>query len=257
MIWGRAGNPDRAQPFVEHLEDLRKTIVRCVLLLGAGMAVAAPLAPHILRVVKLPLAWAGADPRSFLRVMRIAGGLTLTMRVVFWGGLLISLPFMALAVGSFVVPALKEREKKVLYRLGAFAVFLFAAGVAMGYFLTLPLAIRMIFQINDWLGVACEFVEMGDYVLFVLQLLLAFGLAFELPVIVVILGRLGLIHSEQLRRYRRHVIVGLLMVAMVLTPPDVLSQILLGAPLIVFYEICIWIVYFGEKADRRRDGKQP
>ena len=247
MTWGTRNDPDEAKPFVEHLEDLRKTILRSACLLVGGMLIAIPLAPQILRLTKIPLARAGVDPEAFLRVIRVAGGLSITMRIIFWGGLLISLPFVILVIGSFVFPGLKEREKKAITHAAGFALALFVGGLAMGYFLTLPLAIRTILRINSWLGVSCDFVELGDYVSFVLRLLLAFGLAFELPVIVVVLGRIGIISSSQLRSSRRHVIVGLLILAMLLTPPDPITQVLMALPLIALYEICVWVVWFSEK----------
>lgn len=250
MIWGTGDNPDQTKPFVEHLEDLRKTLIRSACLLAGGMLIAIPLTPYILRLVKIPLARTGVEPEEFLRVIHVAGGLSITMRVVFWGGLLMSLPFVVLVVGNFVLPGLKAKEKKVIFHSSGFALALFIAGLSMGYFLTLPVAIRMIFRINNWLGVSCDFVELADYISFVLRILLAFGLAFELPVIVVVLGRIGIISLDQLRTGRRYVAVGILIVAMLLTPPDPITQMLMALPLIVLYEICIWVVWFGEKARR-------
>jgi len=120
----------------------------------------------------------------------------------------------------------------------------------MGYFVTMPVALRMMFRINAWMRVSCEFVELSDYVSFVLRLLIAFGLAFELPVVVVVLGSIGVVSSDQLRAKRRHVIVGLLIAAMLLTPPDPLTQILMAGPLVLLYELCIWVVWFRERARR-------
>jgi sec-independent protein translocase protein TatC len=114
----------------------------------------------------------------------------------------------------------------------------------------MPVALRMMFRINDWMRVSCEFVELGNYVSFVLRLLIAFGLAFELPVVVVVLGSIGIVSSDQLRARRRHVIVGLLIVAMLLTPPDPLTQIMMAGPLVLLYELCIWVVWFRERARR-------
>jgi sec-independent protein translocase protein TatC len=122
----------------------------------------------------------------------------------------------------------------------------------MGYFVTLPVALELMLRINRWLGVRCEFVELGDYVSFVLKLLICFGLAFELPVIVLALGTVGVVNSGQLRRYRRHVIVGLLVAAMLLTPPDPVTQLLMAAPMALLYEACIWLVRLIE----RRRGEQ-
>ena len=84
----------------------------------------------------------------------------------------------------------------------------------------------------------------NKYIAFALQLLLGFGIAFQLPVVILIMGKMGLVNSTQLREKRRHVIVGLLILAMVLTPPDILTQLLMAAPLILLYEFCIWFLHF-------------
>jgi len=250
MIWGARDNPDQAKPFLEHLDDLRKTIVRSAALLVAGMLIAIPVAPRVLHLTKVPLIKAGMDPDVFLKVIRVAGGLSIAMRVIFWSGLLISIPFIILVVGSFVFPGLKRKERQAILHSSGFAVALFAGGVCMGYFVTMPVALRMMFRINAWMRVSCEFVELGDYVSFVLRLLIAFGLAFELPVVIVVLGSIGVVSSDQLRARRRHVIVGLLIAAMLLTPPDPLTQIMMAGPLVLLYELCIWVVWFRERARR-------
>ncbi|MDP6491390.1 MAG: twin-arginine translocase subunit TatC [Kiritimatiellia bacterium] len=236
------------KPFVEHLDDLRRTILWSLIALGAGMAFAFPLAPYVLKLLKVPVAQSGVDPETFLRVLRVAGGLSITLRIGFWGGLLLALPFILLAVGWFVFPGLTQRERRAIRNALGMAVVLFAAGVSFGYFLVLPSVVQLMLRINEWLGLTCDFVELADYVSFVLRLLIAFGLAYELPVVIVVLGHLGIVTSASLRAYRRHVIVGLLVAAMLLTPPDPLSQIMMALPLVVLYEICIWIVWVRQRA---------
>jgi len=240
-----------SKPFVEHLDDLRRTILWSLIALGGGMAFAFPLAPYVLTLLKVPVARAGADPETFLRVLRVAGGLSITLRIGFWGGLLLALPFILLAVAWFVFPGLTLRERKTIRNALGVAVLLFAAGVAFGYFLVLPSVVRLMLRINEWLGLVCDFVELGDYVSFVLRLLIAFGLAYELPVVIVVLGHLGIVTSHSLRAYRRHVVVGLLVAAMLLTPPDPLSQLMMALPLVLLYEICIWIVWARQRSKQK------
>jgi len=238
------------KPFVEHLNDLRSTILWSLVALGAGILTALPLAPVVLRLLKIPVAKAGEDPDTFLRVLRMTGGLSITLRITFWGGLLLSLPFILIVVARFVFPGLTRRERRAIMSSLWYAVALFAAGVASGYFMVLPPVIELMLKINSWLGIQCEFVELGDYVSFVLRLLIAFGLAYELPVVVVVLGYLGIVTSVLLRKFRRHVIVGLLLVAMLLTPPDPLSQILMALPLMLLYEVSIWVVWARERVGK-------
>ena len=244
------GDPDATKPFVDHLEDLRKTVLWSVGSLVSGMLLAIPLTPRILALSKVPLARAGVDPDTFLRVIRMTGGLSIAMRVALWGGLIFSLPFIVLIIGRFIFPGLTPREKGAIRRGGAFALLLFVGGVMLCYHVTLPVAVRMILRINGWLVIECNFVELGDYVSFVLRMVLAFGLAFELPVVLVALGMMGLVTSGQLREHRRHVIVGLLIAAMLLTPPDPLTQLLMALPLVLLYESCIWIIWARERTTR-------
>jgi sec-independent protein translocase protein TatC len=121
---------------------------------------------------------------------------------------------------------------------------------------TLPVAFQMMRQIEVWMGTPAEFWETGNYVSFAIKLLLAFGVAFQFPMLVFMLGALGFVSSTQLRDKRRHVIVGLLVVAMLMTPgPDPFSQVLMAAPLIVFYETAIGLVWLRER-QRRAENAQ-
>ena len=235
------------KPFVEHLDDLRKTILWCAGYLAGGICLAIPLAPTVLRLLKEPLRAAGRDPDRMLQAIGVATGFAVAMRVALWGGLILAFPFMLAAIAHFVFPGLTRRERRAVTRGLVFAALLFAGGVWLGYGMTLPVAIEMLFRINAWLNIRCEFVELTEYVTFVLKLLLAFGMAFELPVVVLLLGALGIISSEQLRTKRRHVVVGLLVLAMFLTPQDPITMLMMAVPLIALYEACIWIIWMREK----------
>jgi len=241
---------NHARSFLEHLEDLRRTVLWGAVSLAAGMVIAVPLAPLILKWLKAPLKRAGLDPESFLRVLRVTGGFSISMRIIFWSGLLIGVPFMVLAVANFVFPGLTRRERRCVSYASLFGAVLFTGGVCMGYFITLPVALQLMLRINNWLGVTCEFVELSDYVGFVMKLLIAFGLAFELPVIILALGSTGIITSDQLRGKRRYVIVGLMVAAMLLTPPDPFTLLMMAVPMALLYELCIWIIRFNELKSR-------
>ena len=250
-------SPDEPQeegerkPFMEHLEDLRRTLIWSAAALVVGMIVAIPLAPKILALLKAPLRKAVDNPDQFVRTLDISGGFSVATQVVFWSGFLFSSPFIFLFVWRFIFPALRIRERRAIVGGAVAAVLLFVAGVAMGYYLTMPAAVRIMIAVSTWMGVAMDYVTVNSYVAFTTQVLIAFGLAFELPMVVLVLGRLGVISSAQLRDKRRHIIVLLFIIAMILTPPDVVSQLLMAVPLVVLYEISIWMVWAGEK--RRGD----
>lgn len=244
-----ASGEGEVKPFLEHLEDLRRTLIRCLLTLGLAVLACLPLAPRLLAVLTVPLAKAGAEPARFLRSLEVVGAFSVTLRVAFWSGLLISTPLLLGFVAAFVFPGLTPREKDVVVKTAGFALGLFTLGVVLGYELVLPVALRLMFRWHEWLGVRAEWVVTA-YVAFATQLLIGFGLAFELPVVVLALGRLGLVTSTWLREKRRHAIVAALVVGMLLTPPDVPSQLMMAVPLILLYEVCIWGVWMGERRAR-------
>ncbi len=237
--------------FLEHLSDLRSAIVRSMLVLIAGMIIAAPFAPRIYRLLVLPLEKAGHDPASFLKILTVMGGFNLTMLIVVLSGLVVSAPFIVFFIAGFVFPGLTVRERRAVVVYGAAAVALFFAGVCMGYFCVLPLAMRVLIGLGEWVGASVDFVSAADYVIFCLYLLLAFGLSFELPVVLVLLGHLGLLKAGQLRATRSYAIVLILVFAMIVTPTtDVFSQLLMAVPMIVMYEISILIMWGMELRSR-------
>ena len=234
------------KPFMEHLEDLRQMVIRCALALAAGTAVALPFAPRIFAILRAPLDQAVKRPDVSLQSIEVTGAFTVSMRIALWGGLLLSAPFLVFFIGQFIFPGLTSKERKAVRQAGGFSVGLFIIGVGLGYKGTLPVALTMMFGMHDWLGIQ-PMPQVTSYVAFTVHLLLAFGVAFQMPVILVVLGKLGILTSRQLRERRRYVIVILLLAAMILTPPDVFTQLIMALPLIVLYEACIWIVQLTER----------
>jgi len=233
------GGHDEPKPFLEHLEELRWTVIGSFIALALGMAVAAPLAPLMLKLLRAPLAVVTDNPDQFLQSLEITGGFSIALQIVFWCGLLLSAPFILILIGRFVFPGLKQRERKALSVALIFAMVLFAVGVALGYLIVLPVALRVMLRLHQWMGIQVWW-TVTSYVAFAVQLLIAFGLALELPMIIMVLGYLGIVSSTMLRAKRPYAIVVLLILAMVLTPgPDVFSQVILAVPLILLYELCI------------------
>jgi sec-independent protein translocase protein TatC len=236
------------KPFLAHLDDLRRMLLVCIAALALGIVVAIPLAPRILDLLRAPLHGIVENPDQYLRSFDPVGALSVAMQLVFWSGLLLASPVILGAVAWFIVPALRPGEKRVLGGMLAFAAALFAGGVLLGYFYALPAGLRAMLWVNEWLGLRVEFFQVTSYIGFVLKLLLAFGLTFELPAILLALGQVGLVHSRQLRHYRRHAFVLILVVAMVITPTtDPFSQILLALPLALLYELTIWLIWARER----------
>lgn len=246
-----ASEAEATKPFLDHLEDLRTMLLRSLAALAVGMGVAFPMTPFWLKILRRPLHAVTETPEAFLQSIQVSGAFVAAMRISFWTGLLIASPALVLFAAMFFLPALKPQEKVWLKRGAAAGGVLFAVGAAMGYFYTLPFALSAMYAINDWLGVVPIW-TVDSYVAFSTRLLLAFGLAFELPLVLLILGRVGIIDAIWLRVHRRHAVVAALILACVLTPPDVVSQVIMAVPLLVLYELCIWIlaVWNREKASR-------
>lgn len=241
------GPEDQPKPFLEHLADLRATLLGCLAAWVIGMAVVMPFTPGLFAFLRAPLAKVSAHPEQFLRSLEITGGFAIALQIVLWGGLLVSAPFIAFLLARFVLPGLTRPERQVITGALGFVVALFILGVGLAYYVTLPVALKIMFSLHAWLDIRAEWTAVS-YVAFAIKLLLAFGLAFELPVVVVVLGYLGIVSAAFLRSKRRQAIVGILILAMVLTPgPDVFSQIVMAGPMLLLYEACIWIVWWAER----------
>jgi sec-independent protein translocase protein TatC len=250
--WDKDGGP--VKTFLAHLDDLRRLLLGCLVAWAVGMAVAAHEAPRIMKVLVLPLEKAGRSPADFLQTFEVMGGMNLAMTIAIWGGLLLALPIMVGLIGNFILPALTIRERRTVLAGGGLAVILFVMGASIAYFGMLTPALRVMLWFNEWMGIRVEFFRVTDYVRFVLIMMAAFGICFELPVVLLGLGRLGIITSDQLRRSRRVAVVVLLIVAMIVTPTtDPFSQLVLAVPLVLLYEACIWAIWLMERR-RREEG---
>lgn len=239
------------KPFLQHLDDLRKALMWSACALLAGMGLSATFAPSIFKLVKAPLAKVVPEPDKFIRTLDITGGMSVAMQTILWGGVLFSAPVIVFAICWFVFPGLTNRERRAVLGGLLFAVVLFCAGVLLCYFFALAPALQVMLWFNDWMGIPIEYVTVTSYVGFVLKLLVSFGLTFELPIVILILGHLGIVTSAQLRDKRRHAIVIILVLAMIITPTqDPFSQLLLAGPLVLLYEMCIWMVWAKERRKR-------
>jgi len=244
--------PDREQSFLEHLEDFRRMLIRCIVSLTLVTAACIPLAKPMLYWLQEPLLRVAKQQNYTFELITTSPveGFMQIVKVIFAAGVLLSLPIMLYFIAQFILPGLMPREKKMLVYGGLAGALLFIGGVALGYFISLPVAISIMFYFNDYLGTVANW-KMDAYLGFVMQLLIGFGLAFELPLLLLFLGFLGIVSVEQLTTYRRHVIVGILILAMILTPPDVITQLQMTIPLYILYELCIVILRCTHRRDQQ------
>jgi sec-independent protein translocase protein TatC len=242
--------------FLQHLEELRKALLRSVLVLLIGMLVCIPFTRTILDFLKQPIAEIGKNPDTFLIIPEVMGSFKVAVSLVFWSGLFLASPFVVFFIARFIFPGLHPHERRLALRSGWAVILLFFSGAAMGYYGTTSYALENLLKtLPGYLGMEIQQIFMTNYIAFVLKLIIGFGLAFELPLVLLIIGYAGLVSIQALKSHRRHVLVGLLVMAMVLTPPEPISQVMMAGTLYVLYEGCILLLARHEKRLSRKAEK--
>jgi sec-independent protein translocase protein TatC len=224
-----------AMPFLEHLDEFRKRLLRSILAIVVCALLAFYFSDEIMWFIIQPL---NGVP---LNNMQVAGSFYAYMKVSLIAGLLAALPIVFYQMWSFIAPGLYRREKVTILPLVTISTVLFLIGAAFCYYLALPMALQFLLNFADEL--IKNYITVDSYISFIGLLMLAFGLSFQLPILAYFLGRLGLISSRFLAKGRRYAIVIILAVAAVVTPtPDVFTQLLLAVPMYLLYEISILVV---------------
>lgn len=180
-----------------------------------------------------------------------------SLKIAFFGGLILSLPLLIYFVGDFVVPALKTKEKKYFFRAMVFSSGLFLLGTVFAFTTMLPLVLRAAEAYSHWMGVDVVDWRAETYFSTVVMLMLAMGLAFELPIVLLSLVKIGILDYPKLVAARRYSVVIAAVVGALLTPPDVVSQIMMAVPLLLLYEITIWIAWYWHRQEKRREAREP
>ncbi len=248
----RPPNPIGEMPFLDHLEELRWRLFWSVVAVAVG-TVAGFLIVQYFGVLELLI----RPVRPFLTGEELmffnpATPFFVTLKLALVVGIILAAPVVVYQVWAFFSPALEAEEKKVVVPSLYFGLFLFCAGVALAYFWVLPLALLFL------MGFQSEFlqsaIEVGEYLGFVTRLLVAFGLVFELPVVVMILSALGLVTPAFLKEKRRHAIVAITILASLVTPGDLASTLLMIGPMLILYEVSIFLssVIYRRKWERER-----
>ena len=241
-------NPDERndppKPLMEHLIALRDMLVSAALAWGVCVILSACFANHISDWIKAPDIVQG----RLMQVKGPADGIYLVIEIAFWTGTALSFPFLVVSVLRFVFPALTNREKYFILSVLCVGTLLFVAGVYLAYTQTVPSMLGVFDAINEWMNVETENYFAHEYVSLVLKLLFAFGIVFQVPLVIFMLGWFGIISSRTLHEKRRIAIVLSFVLSMFLTPPDALSQIIMAVPLCLLYELASWLVWLKEKA---------
>jgi sec-independent protein translocase protein TatC len=180
----------------------------------------------------------------------------LSMKLSFFAGIILAFPLLLMFILQFVLPGLHAHEKGVLWPAMAVGFGLFLGGVFFAYFQVLPRALTFFYEWSGNLGVSNDW-RIGEYISFATQFTLLFGVAFELPVVVMVFVKLGLLSYETMSRTRSYAIVAIFVAAAILTPtPDVFTLCLMALPMIVLYEICIWLAWYDRRKNRQREERE-
>lgn len=241
---------DKEQPLVQHLIELRTRLLHVVYFLLAVFICLFPFAADIYGVVSAPLIAVLPEGSNMIATDVISPFLT-PLKLTFYLALLLAVPFILYQIWSFIAPGLYQHEKQLAAPLLISSVLLFFAGMAFAYFVVLP----MLF--NFTMGIQLEGVsamtDIAKYLDLVLHMFFAFGFAFEIPVATVLLIHAGVVTPDGLASKRRYIIVGCFVVGMLLTPPDIFSQLLLAGPMWLLFEAGL---FFGRLIKKRTETRE-
>ncbi len=241
---------DTQAPLLDHLVELRRRLLFCVLALVLCFAVAFYFARPIFGFLVQPLVAAGQNKVIFTQIFE---AFFVQIKVAFFAAMMLSFPVIANQLWQFVAPGLYRNERRALLPFLLATPILFGMGAALAYYMAIPIALHFLLSFQgDLGGVQQEALpSVGNYLSFIMQFLFAFGLSFLLPVLLMLLERAGIVTRQQLIAARRYAIVGAFGIAAVLTPPDIGSQLLLAIPLVLLYELALIGIWFTERKRAR------
>ena len=241
-------------PLLDHLIELRRRLLWCFAALTVSFAISFYFAKPIFAVLVQPLLAAGQTKLIFTQIFE---AFFVELKVAMFGAVMLAFPVLANQLWQFVAPGLYRKEKRAVLPFLLATPILFGMGASLAYFIAIPLALKFLLGFAGEVGGVTQeaLPAVGNYLGFVMQFLFGFGIAFLLPVLLMLLEAAGIVTREQLVAARRYAIVGAFGIAMVLTPPDVGSMLLLAIPLCILYELTLITMWF--TARRRKASLDP
>jgi Tat protein translocase TatC len=246
---------DEEKPFLDHLEDLRTMLVRIAVTLLVSAFAAFGFYGQLFNILLYPLVLAGFATdidagRKLLINLDIAGPFMMAVNVSLIAAVIASFPLLLIFLLQFILPGLKSNEKKLLFPAIAIGTGLFLGGCSFAYWQVLPRALIFFSEFAASVG-ATQTWSLDNYVTFTTRFILVFGIAFELPVIVMALVKLDILNFRIMKSTWRYALIAIMIFAAVITPtPDILTLLLMSGPLYVLYGICVILAYFMEKKDK-------
>ncbi len=242
-------------PLMEHLVELRRRLLWSLAALAGAFGICLYFARPIFAFLVQPLLKAGQGKIIYTDIFE---AFFVEVKVALFAALMLSFPVIANQLWKFVAPGLYGREKKALLPFIVLTPLLFMSGAALAYYFAMPLALKFLLSYQGPVGGIQQeaLPAVGNYLSFSTRFIFGFGVAFLLPVLLMLLERAGIITRQQLRGGRRYAIVAAFAVAAVLTPPDVVSQLMLAVPLVLLYELSLVAIWFTERR-RARESADP
>ena len=229
---------DDKQPFLSHLEELRKRLIACAIAIGVGFAISYFFSERLFQILIAPLK--AVLPEGDKLIFTALPEMFFTyLKVAFIAGVMLSAPYIFYQLWLFIAPGLYKNEKKFVIPFVIASTILFIGGALFGYFVVFPFGFEFFISFNNEYVKALPSVK--QYFGFAVKLLFAFGFVFELPVVIFFLTKMGVVTPALLRKNRKYAILIAFVVAAILTPPDVITQCMMAGPIIVLYEIGIFV----------------
>lgn len=243
------GNKGGEMPFLEHLEELRWRIIKILAALLLTSIACYTVSDYLFVWLRYPLETAIPDGSINLNFLKVGEGFMVRIKLSILVGIFVSIPITIYQIWQFVMPGLYHSEKKVAIPIVFVSSLLFLIGAAICFIWVLPFTIKFL------IGIAPENIEpvltVNEYLNFVMWTTLSYGIVFQLPIVSLFLGKLGLINGKMLGKGRRYAVVAITAISAIVTPPDIFSMAMMGMPLYLLYEISIIILYIIGKGGKK------